>query len=94
TGLAKLSKNFTDFVQQAVSTQKGLYTGLSMVAAHSHATNPRFGSDATPTADSADFNKFVGDIASAAVSLNVPGSVIHQLGVILYTTEGDVVQEK
>jgi hypothetical protein len=42
TGLAELSENFTDFVQQAVSGQKGLYTGLSMVAAHSHATNPRF----------------------------------------------------
>lgn len=94
TGLAKLSKNFTDFVQQAVSTQKGVYTGLSMVAAHSHATNPRFGSDANPTADSGDFKEFVTDIAAAAQSLNVPGSVIGQLGAILYTTEGDVVQKK
>lgn len=94
TGLAELSKNFTDFVQQAVSGQKGLYTGLSMVAAHSHATNPRFGSNTTPTADSTDFNKFVGDIATAAVNLNVPGSVIQQLGALLYTTEGDVVQDK
>lgn len=94
TGLAKLSKNFTDFVQQAVSGQKGLYTGLSMVAAHSHTTNPRFGSEANPTADSADFNEFVGDIASAAVKLNVPVSVIQQLGALLYTTEVDVVQKK
>lgn len=94
TGLAKLSKNFTDFVQQAVSGQKGLYTGLSMVAAHSHTTNPRFGSTTTPTADSGDFNEFVGDIATAAEKLNVPGSVIGQLGTILYTTEGDVVQDK
>jgi hypothetical protein len=46
------------------------------------------------TADSADFNEFVGDIATAAVKLNVQVSVIQQLGALLYTTEGDVVQKK
>lgn len=91
TGLANLTESFTDFVQQAVSGQQ-VYKGLSMVKAHNHATNSRFGSTTTPTADSTDFNKFVGDIAQAAQSLNVPNSVIGQLGALLYTTEGDVVQ--
>lgn len=94
TGFSKLLKNFTDLVQQAVSGQKGLYTGLSMVAAHNHATNPRFGSDQNPTSDSSDFNEFVGDVATAATQLNVPNSVIQQLGALLYTTEGNVVQKK
>lgn len=94
TGFSKLLKNFTDFVQQAVSGQKGVYTGLSMVAAHNHASNPRFGSDQNPTSDSSDFNEFVGDVATAATQLKVPNSVIAQLGALLYTTEGDVVQKK
>ncbi len=93
TGLAKLLGTFTDFVQQAASGQK-VYKGLSMIAAHSHATNSRFGSDAHPTADSTDFNQFIGDIVQAAQSLNVPNSIIGQLGVALYSTEGDVVQDK
>lgn len=92
TGLAELLNTFTDFVQQAVSGQK-VYHGLNMVEAHSHETNSRFGSEAVPTADSADFDQFVGDIAQAAQKLNVPGSVIAQLGALLYTTEGDVVQD-
>src|SRR5690242_16444042 len=84
TGFAKLLGTFTDFVQQAVSGQK-VYKGLSMVAAHNFASNPRFGSAQHPTSDSSDFNQFVGDIAHAAQSLNVPNSVIGQLGALLYT---------
>lgn len=92
TGLAKLSSSFTDFVQQAVSGQK-VYHGKSMKEAHNHASYSRFGSTDIPTADSASFDQFVSDIASAAKSLDVPGSVINQLGELLYTTEGDVVQD-
>jgi hypothetical protein len=93
TGLSHLLNTFTDFVQQAVSGQK-IYMGLSMSAAHNFSTNARFGSSSHMTADSADFNNFIGDIVSAATSLKVPNSVIGQLGVILYTTEGDIVQDK
>lgn len=92
TGLSKLLNTFTDFVQQAISDQQ-VYHGKSMKDAHSHATNSRFGSQEVPVADSADFDQFVSDIASAAQSLDVPGSVISQLGELLYTTEGDVVQD-
>lgn len=93
TGYSKLLNSFTDFVQQAVSGQM-IYKGRSMKEAHNHATYSRFGSDNNPKADSSDFNQFIGDIVVAAQSLNVPNSVIGQLGVILVSTEGDVVQDK
>jgi len=91
TGLANLSKNFTDFVQQGVSGQK-VYMGKSMVEAHNHATYSRFGSDAHPVSNEADFNQFVSDIVAAAQSLNVPNSVIAQLGALLTSVKGDVTQ--
>lgn len=93
TGYSRLLESFTDFVQQRVSGQQ-VYKGRSMVEAHNHASYNRFGSDANPKADSSDFDQFVGDIVIAAQSLNVPNSVIGQLGTLLYATEGDVVQDK
>lgn len=93
TGYADLLENFTSFVQQGVSGQK-IYSGKTMLAAHNFKTYKRFGDAAHPTADSADFDQFVGDIVMAANSLKVPTSVINQLGKILYSTEGDVVQDK
>ena len=91
TGYSHLLETFTDFVQQAVSGQQ-IYQGLSMKVAHNHATYARFGSTAHPTSSSADFDKFVGDVATAAQSLNVPNSVIAQLGTLLNSVKGDVVQ--
>ncbi len=93
TGYNHLLNTFTDFVQQAVSGQQ-IYMGLSMKAAHSFSTNSRFGSASHMTADSLDFNNFITDIVTAATTLKVPNSVIGQLGVILYSVEGDVVQDK
>lgn len=93
TGLSRLLESFTDFVQQAASGQQ-IYNGKSMKDAHNHATYSRFGSDTHPTADSTDFNEFIGDVVQAAQSLNVPGSVINQLGTALVSVEGDVVQDK
>src|ERR1700753_2068337 len=93
TGYNHLLNTFTDFVQQAVSGQT-IYMGLSMKAAHNFSPNTRFGSASHATADSLDFNNFIADIVSAATTLKVPNSVIGQLGVILYSTEGSVVQDK
>lgn len=91
TGLADLLNSFTDFVQQAVSGQM-VYNGKSMVEAHNHATYSRFGSSSQQyVTDSTDFDQFVGDIVQASQALNVPNSVIGQLGTILYSTEGAVV---
>jgi hypothetical protein len=93
TGYSHLLNTFSDFVQQAVSGQQ-IYKGLSMTAAHNFASNPRFGSSAHPTADSTAFNVFIGDVVTAATTLKVPNSVIGQLGVILFSVEGSVVQKK
>lgn len=92
TGFADLLESFTDFTQQAVSGQM-IYQGKSMVEAHNNMTYSRFGSaNQQFVTDNADFDKFVGNIVQASQGLNVPNSVIAQLGVILYSTEGDVVQ--
>lgn len=80
-------------MQQAASGQE-VYHGKSMAEAHNHATYSRFGSDEHPTADSADFDQFIADVVAAAQSLDVPNSVIGQLGVALTSVEGDVVQDK
>lgn len=92
TGYSKLLESFSDFVQQAVSGQK-VCKGKSMKEVHNFATYSRFGDAQHVTSTKADFDKFVGDEA-AAQSLNVPASVIGQLGKLLYTTEGDVVQRQ
>lgn len=90
TGFSHLLETFTDFVQQAVSGQQ-IYHGKSMVEAHDHATYSRFGDDAHPTSDNADFDRFIMDVGSAATSLSVPQSVIAQLAALLETTRMDIV---
>ena len=91
TGYNNLLQSFTDFVQQAVSTQPGVYKGKSMRDAHNNATYNRFGSATVQKSTAADFDLFVGDVAAAATSLNVPNSVIGQLGTLLYSVKGDIV---
>lgn len=91
TGYAELLANFTDFVQQAVSGQQ-IYEGLSMAEAHNHATYDRFGTEANPVSEEEDFNQFIADVVIAAQSLDVPGSVIAQLGAILATVKDPVTQ--
>lgn len=93
TGLAQLLNSFTDFVQTAVSKQN-VYKGPDMKTVHNHATFARFGSSDHPTSDKEDFDVFVSDVAKAAQELDVPASVIGQLGELLYTTEGDIAYEK
>ncbi len=93
TGFFALRENFTDLIQEIASTQTGLYTGLDMVAAHDHATNPRFGSVEDPVAGDDDFDQFVADVVIAMTNLNVPPSVQGQLGAALEATRDDVVQE-
>lgn len=90
TGYAHLLETFTDFVQQAVSGQQ-IYKGLSMTAAHTHATFSRFGDEAHSTSGEDDFNRFIGDVGQAATSLNVPPSVTGQLAALLETTKADIV---
>lgn len=92
TGFSHLLNSFTDFVQEAVSGQKDVYKGPDMVTVHNHASFKRFGSTDKPTANGADFDIFIGDVAKAAQTLKIPASVIGQLGALLNSTKGDVVQ--
>ena len=99
TGYKALSENFTYFICTATGSTNYTYTGLSMVAAHNHATNSRFGAT-TPadvvTTDSTDFDKFVGDVGvglaqNGVTSTNNP-TLVNALVALLNTTKKQVVQ--
>lgn len=64
TNVAVLSDNLTDFFSSATGGTSPVnnYTGLSMVAAHDPATNPRMGTKASD----ANYTKFVGYVGAAA----------------------------
>ncbi len=95
TGFAALSKNFTDFLCSATGAKNAAYayTGKSMKAAHDPASNNRMGKKA----NSADFDKFVGDIGTALAKNGVNSTnnkaLVDELVALLYTTKADVVQQ-
>jgi hypothetical protein len=89
TGLTELSKNLTDFMCYATGSKTYLYTGLSMSAAHDPTKNSRMGM----TANSADFDKFVGDIGTGLAKNNVTDKqLIADLVALLYTQKAAIVQ--
>ena len=99
TGFTALSKNFTDFLCVATGSADYSYTGKSMTDAHNHATNSRMG-DGTHTnsqkANSADFDKFVGDIGTGLAKNGVTSSnnaaLVNDLVALLNTTKTSIVQ--
>ena len=94
TGLAALSKNFTDFLCTATGSKNAAYayTGKTMKAAHDPASNSRMGKKA----NAADFDKFVGDIGVGLAHNGVTASnnkqLVDDLVALLYTTKTDIVQ--
>ena len=64
TNVAVLSDNLTDFFSSATGGTNPVnnYSGLSMVAAHDPATNPRMGTKA----NDANYTKFEGYVGAAA----------------------------
>ena len=64
TSIARLSDNLTDFFSFNTGGKNAVnaYSGLSMVAAHDPATNPRMGTKSS----SADYTKFEGYVGAAA----------------------------
>lgn len=64
TNIAKLSDNLTDFFSYNTGGTNAVnkYSGLSMVAAHDPATNPRMGTKSS----NADYTKFEGYVGAAA----------------------------
>ncbi len=99
TGFSALSKNFTDFLCVATGSSDYTYTGKSMTDAHNHATNSRMG-DGTHTnsmkVNSADFDKFVGDIGTGLAKNGVTASnnaaLVNDLVALLNTTKSSIVQ--
>jgi len=89
SGLTALSKNLTDFMCSATGSKTYMYTGLSMSAAHDPTKNSRMGM----TANSADFDKFVGDVGTGLAKNNVTDKqLIADLVALLNTTKSAVVQ--
>lgn len=89
TGFSELSKNLTDFFCVGTGAQDYTYTGMSMAAAHNPADNNRI----AMKVDNQDFDKFVGDVVTGAAQNGVTDtSIVNQLGAVLNSVRGDVVQ--
>jgi hypothetical protein len=92
SGLTALSKNFTDFMCTATGATNSAYayTGKSMSAAHNPASNSRI----AVKINSADFDKFVGDIGIGLGKNGVTDAqLINDLVALLNTTKSDIVQQ-
>ena len=94
SGLTALSKNFTDFMCYATGATNSAYayTGKNMKDAHDPAKNGRMGMKV----NSADFDKFVGDIGTGLAQNGVTAAnnkqLVDDLVALLYTTKADIVQ--
>jgi hypothetical protein len=89
SGFEALSKNLTDFLCSATGSKTILYTGDPMAAAHDPTKNSRMGQ----TANSADFDKFVGDVGTGLAQNKVTDKqLIADLVALLYTQKAAIVQ--
>lgn len=89
TGFAALSNNLTDFFCVATGAKNFKYSGKSMAAAHDPAQNPRMNGKA----DSHDFDQFVADLVVGAKKVGLSDQLIGQVGAVVETTRGQVVQQ-
>lgn len=88
TGFTELSMNLSNFVALGTGAKDYKYTGLSMVAAHNPATNPRMNGKAS----NADFDAFEADLAIGAQKNGVSANLIASLGKIVESLRTQVVQ--
>lgn len=89
SGFAALSKSLTDFFVVAAGAKNYTYTGLDMKNAHDPAVNGRM----ALKADNADFDAFVADVVIGAQQNGVSNDIIQEVGALLETLRGDVVQK-
>lgn len=89
SGFTTLSKDLTDFFSKATGSTTIEYSGLSMVAAHDPAINNRM----ALKADDAAFDAFIADLVVGAQKNNVPAEIIGEIGALVETLRGDVVQK-
>ena len=88
SGFAALSASLTDFFSEAAGSENFTYTGMNMVDAHDPSKNSRM----ELKADDAAFDAFVADVVVGAQQNNVPDDIIQEVGALLETLRGDVVQ--
>ncbi len=88
TNLANLSENLTEFFAVASGGANFTYSGMNMVEAH-NSNNPRM----TGLADDAAFDRFIADVVTGAQQNSVPTNIITQVGALIETLRGDVVQQ-
>ena len=89
SGFAALSENLTDFFCEAAGSENDTYTGMNMVDAHDPAKNSRM----EMKADDAAYDAFVADVVTGAQQNDVPNDIIQEVGELLETLRGDVVQK-
>ncbi len=89
SGFSELSENLTDFFCVATGAKNFTYKGMSMKDAHNPAKNPRMNGMAA----NADFDQFVNDLVTGAKKCGLSDQLIGQVGAVVETTRGDVVQK-
>lgn len=91
SGLQAFSKNLTDFVAVGTGAKDYKYTGLSMVAAHNPATNPRM----TGKVDNGDMDAFEKDLVTGAAQAGVPATTpaFISVGKIVESLRSQIVQQ-
>lgn len=88
TNLAILSRNLTDFFAVATGSKNDRYTGMNMRDAHNPARNPRM----AMASDNQAFDDFVAAVVVGAQQNKVPMPLIQEVGQLIETLRGDVVQ--
>ncbi len=89
SGFSALSKNLTDFFAAAAGSENFTYSGLNMVDAHDPSKNSRM----AMAADDAAFDAFIADVVVGANQNNVPDDILGEVGALIESLRGDVVQK-
>lgn len=89
SGLEALSKKLTDFFCVATGAKNFTYSGMNMKDAHNPAKNNRMNG----MASNANFDRFVADLVKGAKQNGLSDQLIGQVGAVVETTRGDVVQK-
>ncbi len=91
SGFAALSENLTDFFCVATGSENPdyAYTGMNMVDAHDPAKNARM----EMKSNDADYTQFINDVVAGAAQNGVTDEeLVGDLGALLETLRGDIVQ--
>jgi hypothetical protein len=89
SGLEALSKDLTDFFCVATGAKNFTYGGMNMKDAHDPAKNMRMNGKSS----NANFDRFVADLVTGAKQVGLSDKLIGQVGAVVETTRGDVVQK-